>query len=212
MKKYSFIAVIGPDGSGKTTLVDGIKDELVRIGYKNIHHRAANFEILPTFSEMRNILRGGSKKSRNTEGFKGFHSGMQQQPNSILKSILLVLWYSIDLNLGRTKIKEAKKEGSMYFFARYFYDYYFQIANKNVPRSFLNVILKLIPKPEVVFYISRSAEDIYEKKPELSLDEIKRQQRIIESLCDEHDNFFKLDSSKGVDEMISNACSYIKSR
>lgn len=198
MNKINFIAIIGPDGAGKTTVANNIEN----IYAGKVVHKAANFEILPTFTEIKNFLIFSKQNKRNEEGYKGFHSGMQQNPNHLIKSFVLILWYMIDLNLGRINLARAKKNDELYVFARYFYDYYFQIANKSVPHIFLDLFLKLVPKPDLVFYIKRDARDIYEGKPELSLDEIIRQQDVIEILAKRNDNFCIVDGSHGITHMM----------
>ena len=198
LEKINFIAIIGPDGAGKTTVANKIE----KIYDGKAIHKAANFEILPTFTEIKNFLTLNKQVKRNEEGYKGFHSGMQQKPNHVFKSFILILWYSIDLNLGRIKLAKAKKDGVLYCFARYFYDYYFQVANLNAPHWLLDFFLKVITKPDIVFYIKREASDIYEGKPELSIEEIMRQQNVIESLAKRNENFFIVDGSQGIPNMM----------
>jgi thymidylate kinase len=209
-KNYSFIAVVGPDGVGKTTLVNGVIEHQKEISEEGVKQYAANFEILPTFTQIKNLLKGEEKKERNIEGFKGYLSGMKQKPNDLFKSLILIVWSIIDLNLGRFIIYKARKNGDVIFFARYFYDYFFQISNKNVPYKLLKFFLIFVPKPELVFYLERNAEDIFSGKPELSVQEIKRQQMVIERLSQEFDNFICIDASCGDVAMIEKVVEIIK--
>lgn len=196
----NFIVLIGPDGAGKTTIAQRLCDRAESVGYAGSTHGATNFEILPTFSQMKSWLRGdGVAEPRYVEGFKGLHSGMQQRPNSVLKSILLIGWYAIDLNLGRFVIRRARSDNRLLCFARYFYDYYFQIANKNTPRWILRLFEFLVPKPDVVFVLNRDASDIYALKPELTIEEIQRQQAVISRLARTRRWFVSIDASKGID-------------
>jgi thymidylate kinase len=202
LKNVSFIAVIGPDGVGKTTLVNEVSDKIKNVYGLNVIHKASNFEILPTFSQILKVFGLRSEANRNVEGYKGYLSGMDQEPNSILKSMILVLWYCLDLNLGRFKIKKARSQKELFFFARYFYDYYFQIANRNIPVWFLNFIIKFVPKPDFVFYIKRNSKDIFEGKPELSIEEIERQQQIIEVLVKKNNHFVVVNGDKGINSSV----------
>lgn len=199
LDKISFVAVIGPDGVGKTTLVNAVSKSLDDSSYSAVVHKASNFEILPTFSQMFNKSRTKEAKARNIEGFKGYLSGMKQEPNSRLKSAILILWYFLDLNLGRYCVSRAKKKNKLIFFARYFYDYYFQVANRNIPHWFLHMLTFFVPKPDVVFYLRRRANDIFDCKPELSIKEIERQQEIIEKLVKRNSNFVVIDANVGIE-------------
>lgn len=205
-KQGVFVAIIGPDGSGKTTLVNEVCDDLQVSEQKGLfsqtHHMASNFEILPRLSKVLSILtfkKDKNRQRRSSEGFQGHHSGMQDEPNSSLRSMLYISWYSIDLILGRWFIFRKKSQGELIFFARYFYDYYYQRGNRNAPKWFLKFFELLIPKPDLVFYIDRSPEDIYKMKPELSIDEIARQQTIIDNMALNREYFLKIDGMNGID-------------
>mgnify|MGYP003642797138 CR=1 FL=1 len=203
MKNVFFIAIIGPDGVGKTTIANGITERTSR----DVVHRAANFEILPTFSEIKYnfrkfFFREKDKYIRNTDEYKGFHSGMKQKPNSFIKSTVLIFWYTLDYCLGHLYLRKVKKEKKIILFARYYYDYYFQISNRNYPHYLLRFFECFIPKPQLVFYLNRDASAIYDKKPELSLHEITRQQQLISSLSKTRSNFIEIDATCGIQHTI----------
>lgn len=199
----NFIVLIGPDGAGKTTIAQRLCDRSISNGFSGATHGATNFEILPTFSQMKSWLAGrGKGEPRYIEGFKGIHSGMRQRPNSIVKSVVLMSWYAIDLNLGRFVIRDARADNRLLCFARYFYDYYFQIANKNTPRWMLRLLEYLVPRPDIVFVLKRDSKDIYALKPELTVEEIERQQAVIDNLARSRSWFVNIDASKGVDATV----------
>lgn len=209
--KANFIAILGPDGSGKTTIASQLCQRSESLGFTSALHLSSNFEILPTFSQIREFLsgkRGG--RPRYVEGFKGFHSGMSQKPNSLLISLVLMLWYAIDLNLGRSRVKKARKSNQLICFARYYYDYYFQIANSRTPFILIRLVELTIPKPDLVFVLQRSAQDIYRSKPELTISEIERQQNIIRQLVGARSNFVEIDASLGIDPTLTRILDYLK--
>jgi thymidylate kinase len=198
-KRLKLIVFIGPDGCGKTTISELVGEQL-RLPQE---HRAANFEVMPTFSQMSHMFKnllGGEKAKfvRNTDDYKGKHSGMTQKPNSIGKSIILVMWYTLDYILGNVLLARAKKTNTIFVFTRYYFDFYFQISNKNIPHYLLRFFEFFIPKPDIVFYLHQPAEDIYLRKPELFLKEIIRQQDIILSLAKERDYFQTVNAADGV--------------
>ncbi len=199
-------AVIGPDGSGKTTLVNEVCSSLEQAGHGEVfiktNHLSMNFKILPNLSTVLSILTFNRFKKRNDSdlsAFQGYYSGMQEQPNSKLRSIVYILWYTIDLCIGHFVVRKKKASSELMFFARYYYDYYYQRNNMNAPKFLLQICQYLVPKPDLVFYIDRDAEDIFACKPELSLNEIKRQQGIIQALAKTYSNFRCIDGSVGID-------------
>lgn len=200
------VAILGPDGAGKTTISSYLTAELKGRGIK-VTEKAANYELLPSFGQIRNFTKKllgkapDNKYVRNEDSFKGYLSGMKQKPNGFIKSSILIGWYSIDYIFGRLfNIISRKKD--VYIFSRYFYDYYFQISNMNYPHFILDFVDFFIPKPDYVFYLKRESEDIYSCKPELSLLEIERQQHILDRLCEKKD-FFTVDASQGIDSTVS---------
>ncbi len=197
----SFVAIIGPDGSGKTTLVNAVNKELDGTLFSKTNHFASNFEILPLLSTILNSLKGkrDDDQPRVVDQYQGFYSGMKQKVNSPIRSCIYILWYSLDHILGRYILWKKKSNGELIFFARYFYDYYYQRANQNAPKWLLVFMLLLIPKPDLVFYIDRSAANIFEQKPELSVHEIKRQQDIIQKLASKDKRFVRVDGNQGVE-------------
>jgi thymidylate kinase len=197
--KGCFVAVIGPDGSGKTTLVERICSITDKTLFSKTNHLSSNFGILPQLSTFVAFFKFKNTiiNSRNQNDFQGLHSGMKK-PNSLFRSILYVSWYSLDLILGRVSLYRKIHKGELIFFARYFYDYYYQLSNSNLPKKVIQFFHIFIPKPGIVFYINREPECIYRLKPELSIDEIRRQQSIINDLAKKHEFFLKVEGQHGV--------------
>lgn len=197
-----FAAIVGPDGSGKTTLVNEVNRELNETLFTKTNHYASNFEILPLLSNIVGLIKGNKLTSvpRNNDSFQGYLAGMEQQPNSSLRSCIYILWYGLDLMLGRWVIIRKRSRGELLFFARYFYDYYYQRSNRNAPQWLLNWVHFFIPKPDVVFYIDRDANDIFQIKPELALEEIVRQQASIDMLAQKYPRFLKINGNHGIAE------------
>ena len=200
----NLIAIIGPDGSGKTTLANLIKLEIEKNTDLKIENLASNFEILPTFTQIKSLFSLQRTGREKKEGYQGYHSGMQHKPNGLIKGSIICVWYSLDLILGRFRILKAKKNKTILCFARYFYDYYFLISSSKVPRGLLRVLEILIPKPDYIFCINRSAQDIYSIKPELTLEEISRQQDVIKKLSATRNNFVLINGSEGPEKTVNN--------
>ena len=173
------IVIIGPDGSGKTTIADRLCEELSRKRMKS-HHHAMNFGILPKLRDFINPFL--KEKIVNTHIEGQLHVGMKDKPNSLIRSVMLVSWYSLDFFLGRLYLNKWKKNNEVAVFARYFYDYYFQRGHLNLPHFIVRFLEIFIAKPDFIFTIERDPKNIFEFKPELSINEINRQQKIINNI------------------------------
>lgn len=193
------IVIIGPDGSGKTTIANKIQGAMV---VKNIktHHLAMNFELLPRFRDIINPFI--KKKITNTHIAGELYAGMTDKQNSKIKGMVLVTWYSLDYFLGGFKLYGWNKSNEVVIFARYFYDYYFQRGHINTPHWYLNFLKNFIPKPDYIFTIKREPQDIFNLKPELTIEEIQRQQDEIDKLLAKEKNSYIIDGHNGVEDTL----------
>jgi thymidylate kinase len=202
------IIIIGPDGSGKTTIANGIQKEMRAKGVK-AHHLAMNFEIIPKLRDIINPFRKNKVVSTHYEG--EHYGGMKDKPNSKVKGIVLTTWYTLDYFLGYFKLAKFSIDKEVVIFARYFYDYFFQRAHINTPTLYLKFLEFFIPTPDYIFTIKRSPEDIFNLKPELSISEIKRQQDILERLLLSKRSSYVIDGSSGVDSTIEKIMNIVES-
>jgi thymidylate kinase len=194
------IVIIGPDGCGKTTIANSLVSELRNRTIKS-EHLAMHFEILPQLKDFINPFL--KKKIETTHEEGELNAGMKRKINSPLRGAIYVIWYSIDYFLGRFRIRNYKKNNTTVIFARYYYDYYYQRTHSSTPRWLIRLFENLIPKPDFIFTLKRSASNIFEYKPELSIDEIKIQQKKIEDLFSDRNNAFVIDASSGIQETVN---------
>ncbi|MCP5117473.1 MAG: hypothetical protein GY953_42160, partial [bacterium] len=89
--------------------------------------------------------------------------------------------------------------------ARYFYDYYFQPGHRGTPRWVLRLAEFLVAKPDLVFFIDRDADNIYRDKPELTVPEIREQQKRIRCLLSRLPGATALDGDSGVEATVAAA-------
>ena len=63
----------------------------------------------------------------------------------------------------------------MIVFDRYFYDFIATKTHRRIPFWIFSIIAKTIPRPDIIFVIKAGPEIIYQRKKDLTLEEIKRQ-------------------------------------
>lgn len=199
------IVFIGPDGCGKTTIATRVRDCLNKQGERTFFFEL-NYGILPRFRDIASfVLR---RKIGKIHAPGDYLAGMEQKPNRPLKGALYMIWYGLDYAIGGIRYKSSGKETSV-IFARYVYDYAFQRSYSRVPSFFSRLMMVMAPKPDLVFTIGRNPEEIFLGKPELTIEEIKRQQDSIITLLAGKPNFHVLDGSAGIEVTVVQALALI---
>lgn len=187
------VAFIGPDGCGKTTLIEGLASKLSDKHHILMHDM--NYRALPRLASIASILLRKPAPKDHEPG--EYLVGMSNPPLGLLKAGLYIFYYSLDYALGRKRIKSLSKN-SIILFSRYAYDYQYQHAYSLIPRALRRFPAIFAVRPDLVITIHRSAEEIHAQKPELSVEEIKRQQDEIDILISANKNFVRIDGNQGI--------------
>lgn len=166
------IAILGTDGSGKTT-VAGLLEQLFRqqgFGVRRLHWRP---EILP--SPIRSY---GSPEL--VHDVTRPHSS---EARSRVASILLMLYYLVDFWLGYVFQTRLFLRGrtSVAIFERYFYDVIIDPKRYRLTsvRTIERLLQRLAPPISIIIVLYGDPGVIFERKCEISLQEISRQQELI---------------------------------
>jgi thymidylate kinase len=173
-KPATFISVVGPDGAGKTTFIDLLQQELARILIKDqesikVTHFRPN--ILPNIKQ----LISGQKYDASAEEFSNPHRAPPANPPS---SLVRLAYYWLDYLFGYWLVNRRKcAQGTVMIFDRYFYDFIVDPRRSriNLPTWVRKLFLLLTPQPDLVFFLDCDADTVYERKQELTRDEIERQ-------------------------------------
>lgn len=188
-----YIIILGPDGSGKTTLADKLAEKL-KIEGQTATRKNFSFGIMPPISR----LLGRDKSKQFLEGQRD--SGMVTPLPSIIAS-LLASWYGIDHLLGHWRLRHGQTH-EIVIFARSYHDFLYQRAYLNLPVAIPWLFLALGPKPDLLITPLRDPQAINKQKPELTTTEITSQyERILKRLSD-YPTFAGIDASKGIDSTV----------
>jgi thymidylate kinase len=152
-----FIVLIGPDGSGKTTLAKSLFSKF---------NNSVYFHYIPLKKNINNFDTTTSKKEDNSKNkFKAFLS----IPIMIVKVIFVNI-------LCKAKFYKWKKQKKIIIGDRFLYNYYLDpesleyYSSKRIAKFFIE---KVLLKPNLIFYLRATTNNILNRKNELGEDEIK---------------------------------------
>jgi len=155
-----FIVLMGPDGSGKSTIATHLQTNL-----SPVFRKTSTFHWRPNvFNKKDNKVAVGNPHAYESRG--KFHS------------FLKLLYYVIDYLIGYyVKILPAKIKSTLIIFDRYYYDFLMDKTRyrMDVPEWLIKIFIKVIPTPDIVFFLEGDPKILYERKKEIDVDEIKAQ-------------------------------------
>jgi thymidylate kinase len=161
------ITVIGPDGSGKDTVIDGMSQELQR-GFRStaFYHWRPNI-ILP---------RKPAPPVTDPHAIP---------PRGPFLSSLFLLGFVLDYWIGYAfRIRPYLTRGTLVIFDRYFYDVIVDPKRARFagPAWLANLLARLVPSPDLTVLLDADAELMFARKGELSVEELQRQRHAYRDL------------------------------
>lgn len=147
------IAVLGPDGSGKTTVIEHLQHELAQA-----FRKVKRYHLRPHFGK---------------EGTRGIVTNPHSfQPRSSIASFAKIMLFVIDYWWGYIRrIYPAKVCSTLVIFDRHFYDIIIDPARYRVPNNFwpAKLFAKLIPKPDIWLVLDAPPALLVSRKGELDI-------------------------------------------
>ena len=101
----------------------------------------------------------------------------------------------------------------LWLFDRYYYDYYIdqRRARLHLPNWIIKLYGIFVPSPDLTLCLGGDPEIIYARKPETSLEEVKRQTTILHKFCNKHKNAVWIDTTMKPEDSIKAAMAAIVS-
>lgn len=165
-----FLSISGPDGSGKTTVINMVIEQLGAI-YGDDAVTYAHFRptVLPRIAEV-------AKKARAVETVdENYDQPHRAKPSGFTGSVVRLGYYGLDYLGGYFRsVRPVMKRREVMLFDRYYYDLIADSFRSRIllPMSLLRSFGRLLPLPQYAFFIHVDPDEIYRRKQELSLERI----------------------------------------
>lgn len=167
--KGIFLSFTGPDGSGKTTVLNIMKENYTKVFRGSIHINHFRPNIIPRIAVILHKLK--FIDSVNEEYDKP-HRG---KPSGVFVSILRLLYYILDYIVGYIFcIRPKKFRRNIIIYDRYYSDIIIDSFRSNIGLSYkvINFFSFLIPKPRYGVLLTANTETVLKRKKELNKEEI----------------------------------------
>jgi thymidylate kinase len=185
-----FVAVLGPDGAGKSTVIEGLRKEMA-----GAFRRTARFHLMP----------GLLQRPSNSGPVTDPHG---KPPRSWLFSLLKLAYYWLDYTLGYwLRIRPLLVRSTLVLFDRYYDDLLVDPRRYRYegPMWLARLAGRLIPRPNLFIFLDLPAELTHTRKPEVALDEVRKLRDHYLALARSLPNATVVDASRPLEEVIAEA-------
>jgi len=200
------VAVLGADGSGKSTVIEALQPPLGDALHSQVNYRHMRPNLLPSIARLfGHPVSGGPVTEPHSSKSSGFFG-----------SLLRLFYYSFDYTFGYwiAVWPLMAKKPCLFIFDRYFQDYYIDPRRGRIslPKWLIKLYGIFIPSPDVILCLGADAEAMHARKPELPLEEVKRQLKELQSFCRSNKHAVWIDTGCSVEESVNKALETITSK
>ena len=190
------VAFIAPDGAGKSTIINRVKETVSGSFYGvNLYYMRPHL--------FKNL--GHYNKLNPTEEAATNDNPHGVVCDGVFKSAVRFFFYNLDFQLGTLlKINRKKINKQLVIFDRYYYDYFADMKRYkySLPVWFPAAFEWMIPKPDMVFVLDGNPEVLYERKKELPISELEKQCSVFHQLAQNRKNFYAINVNRDVDTIV----------
>lgn len=185
------IAILGTDGSGKSTVIDAITPWLNEAFHNGIRYN----HLRPNLLKPLGVITG-RRKDEPVSIVPNPHEGVT---SGLVISLIKWLYNLTDYTFGYL-IKvwpRISTKSEVFLFDRYYYDYYIDQKRFGIhlPKWLIRIGDLLVPRPDLTICLGGTPEIIYKRKPETSLDEVRRQIDELMQYAQNHKNTVMIDTT-----------------
>lgn len=182
------VAILGPDGAGKSTVIAAIADRAQKEG-----RQVKQFHLSP-------------RLFRRRENWNPTTEPHNQRPRSLLGSTAKLAYWMIDYCVGYVfKVVPARIRDTLVLFDRYFMDIFVDPKRYRYagPAWLPRALWSFIPKPDIVILLDAPAEVLHQRKQEVPLVETRRQVQAYRELVGSMPNGYIVDASQPLDDVVA---------
>ncbi|MCV6577248.1 MAG: hypothetical protein OIF58_16120 [Cohaesibacter sp.] len=190
------IAFLGPDGSGKSTLIQELSTRM-----EPIFHEISCFYWRPRFLPSPGRLKVWSPSIEKQEN-PDPHNVI---PHGKIVSFIRLAYFCLDYSLGHfCVLLPLKIRKHLVIFDRFITDLRIDPLRyrMTVPAPLLSLVQYSAPKPDIIFALLGPPDILHARKPELSMEEMARQLTLLQQMADESHTFIPVDVDKDINEII----------
>lgn len=188
------VAFLGTDGSGKSTLIEKVKPTFCQMMHHPIEYHHLRPGLLPSLAR---LMGKSAMEGPVTNPHGGKTAGW-------ISSLVRFFYYYIDYTLGYfIKIFPwLVKCPTLVICDRYYYEYMIDPRRCAVklPSGMARFFSWFIPKPDLILCLGGDPEKIYARKPETSLEEVRRQVAALKKFCDGNKRAVWIDTTASLQE------------
>ena len=186
------IAVEGTDGSGKSFIINSITPVLNEAFHNGVVYNHLRPNAIPDLG----VVLGKKKKEDEAVICTDPHG---QKQSGLIGSLIRWAYYMIDYTFGYLKKvwPQIHTKSKVFIFDRYYYEYYLdqKRSRTNLPQWIIRFGELFLPNPDLILCLGGDPVKIYDRKPETSLDEVKRQTEALKKFCIERKNAVWIDTT-----------------
>ncbi len=178
------IVFMGPDGAGKTTIINGVKKDMTEVFRQN-----KQFHLFPKETS-------GTSINTNPQGVK---------PRGYFGSLLKLFYFFFLYVVGYwKKILPLKIRSTLVIFDRYYHDLLVDPIRyrHGAGQAWLQLISFFIPKPDIWILLDAPADIIQARKSEVTLQETVRQLEVYKKLFSTLKNSYIINANQDPEKVI----------
>jgi thymidylate kinase len=211
------VAVVGPDGAGKSTLVSRLPDVIGHgsvVVYMGVNPESTT-HALPT---MRWAQRRGMTGGLLPAAVAGVPRRFQRRTGGLLSELRAAVTYThrlADLGYRFTVGWRAGRRGAVVVFDRYIYDARIDTLLARQPlsaRVYARLVMALFPDPDLLLILDAPSELLYARKGEHSVIWLDRLRAAYATLADEVPNSVLVDVTQPADQVLHSTAAMIRTR
>ena len=191
------IAFIGPDGVGKTTIIN----EISKFSNDIFLKKTINYYWRPfLFPPLHKLL--FSNKNKSKFGKEGRRK-LNVSKSFFIYHYLKFFYYLFDFIFGKLKYINSYTRGGLIVFDRYYHDMiiYCERFGFSVSKRFLSFFYYFINKPNITFYLHAPADVLVKRKKELSYKEIQAQHLMYMDICSKNSNIIDISTNQSIEKV-----------